>query len=261
MYRATTAAALLAGLALTAGCSSSAPEATGTTPAATPSAATTSAGTDPTAASSPLDGLSAVDVWKKTKADATAAKTVHVAAKLLDGKEAIGINLKLSDADRAFGTLSFNGDKITVRRLGQTLYFKADRGFWATNADAATAKALADKWIMVKKGFSKDMEQFFQLTDIDFILDDALSLTAVEQKTLKLAPGVDIGTQPTIGLTEGSSTEAAAFQLLYVSAADPALPLNFAMSSDNSQYMKFRGWNEKFTVVAPKDAIDLAKAS
>jgi hypothetical protein len=141
------------------------------------------------------------------------------------------------------------------------LYLKADKGFWTTNADAATAKALADKWIMAKKGFSADLEQFFQLTDIDFILDDALKLTAAEQKALKLAPGIDIGTAKTVVLSDESTSDPAQAQLLYVAAADPALPLNFDLGSDDSQFMRFRGWNQKFTVLPPKGAIDLAKGA
>ena len=256
--RATTAATLLACLTLTAGCSKSGPEVIATGPAQT-SAAATSAAPEPSATeATAVDGLSAVEVWKKTKTDADAAKSVHVAARLLDGKELIAINLKLSEAGKAFGTLAFNGDKITVRRLGKTLYFKADRGFWTTNADAATAKALANKWIMVKKGFSKDMEQFFQLTDMDYVVSDMMSLSAAEQQTLKLVPGIDIGRQKTIGLAETDAGQAQ-LQTLYLSADDPALPLNLTFA-DSDQFMKFRSWGQDFTVLAPRGAIDLATA-
>ncbi len=50
------------------------------------------------------------------------------------------------------------------------------------------------------------------------------------------------------------------FKTLYVSAADTVLPVNFAMSSDDRQYMKFRSWGKDFTVVAPAESIDLAAA-
>ena len=257
--RATTAAALLACLTFLAGCSGSnskAPEATGS---ADPSAPAPSTGSAEPGDTSALAGLSAQEVWQKSVADAAAAKTVHVAAKLLAGKEKIGLDLKLSDVGKAFGTLTFDGNKITIRRLGNTMYLKADKGFWTTNADAATAKVLADKWIMAKKGFSAGLEQFFQLTDIDFVLDDALKLTTAEQKALKLAPGVDIGSAKTVLLSDGTGGDPAQAQLLYVAAADPALPLNFDLGSDNSQFMRFRDWNEKFIVLPPKGAIDLAK--
>jgi len=73
-------------------------------------------------------------------------------------------------------------------------------------------------------------------------------------------PGGTIGGRPTVGLTDPTGTDDTAGQTLYVLAGDPALPMNFAMSADHRQFMTFRGWNEDFTVVAPKGAIDLARA-
>jgi hypothetical protein len=262
MFRATKAVIVLACLTLTAGCSgsdpvvaSNLPETGATTSAAAPA---TPAATE---ATNPLDGLSAKEVWQKTKADAAEAKSVHIAARLVDGKDKIALNLKLDSSGKAFGAMILNGDKMTIRRLGQTLYFKADRGFWTTNGDAATAKALANKWIMVKKSTAPDLKDLFDLTDLDSLLDDSLSLTRAEQKRLKLIDGIDIGTQKTVGLSDKRPSGEGEFQTLYVSATEPTLPVNFAVNEDKSQYMKFRGWGENFTVVAPKGAIDLSAAS
>jgi len=249
MPRATMAATLLLALALTAGCSSS-PEKAGGAAASAPAKST-----------SPLTGMSALEVWAKTKSDADATKSVHVTGKFLDGEQKIGMDLKMTDAGKVFGVLTLNNDQILVRRLGKTLYFKADRGFWTKNADAATATALAGKWVKVKQGSSADLEQFFDLTDMDFIVSDVMSLSAAEQQTLKLAPGVGINHQKTVALVDETTTEEAEVETLYVSASDPALPLHLAIGSDNSQFMKFRSWDKDFTVVAPEGAIDLAKAS
>lgn len=254
MPRAKLAAILLACLTLTVGCS-------GKDPYVATSASAFNAGSLPVESRSPLTGMSALEVWEKTKADADAAQSVRVAAKFLDGDAKIAINLRMTDSGKAVGTLVFNGDKIEVRRLGKTMYFLADRGFWASNADAATADLLGGKWIKVKEGFSADMEQFFELTDMDFIVADTMSLSVAEQQGLKLVPGIDINDEPTVGLSDESADGTDEFQTLYVAAADPALPMHFAMSADKSQYMKFRSWNKDFTVAAPKGAIDLAKAS
>jgi hypothetical protein len=255
MHRVTMAATLLIGLALTAGCSGSEP---GATAGAAILDTARSASTETPA---PLAGLSALEVWEKTKTAADAAESVHVAARFLDGKEKVTINLKLADEGKAFGVLVLNGDRIRIRRLGSTLYFRADYGFWEANADAATAEELADKWIMVKQGFSTDLDQFFELTDMDSIVADTMSLSSAQQQQLKLVPGVDVGDRTTVGLADESTENTDDVQTLYVSADNPAFPMNFAMNADNSQYMKFRGWNKAFKVVAPPGAIDLAKAS
>ncbi len=255
MLRATMAATALICLTLTAGCSSS------NSGAATSAALLGTTGSVPAETAAPLAGLSALEVWEKTKTDADAADSVHVTARFLDGEKKIAINLKLTDSGKAFGLLVMNGNRIRVRRLGSTLYFKADYGFWAANADTATGKALADKWIMVKQGFSPDLDQFFQLTDMDSIVADTMNLSSLEREQLKLVPGIDVGTQVTVGLVNESTERRQGFQTLYVSASDPALPLNFALNSDVDQYMRFRDWNEDFKVVAPAGALDLAKVS
>jgi hypothetical protein len=243
------AATLLLAVVLTAGCSSS-PDKAGSAGASAPAKDT-----------SPLSGMSALEVWAKTKSDADATKSVHITAKFLDGEQKIGMNLKMTDSGKVFGELKVNNDEILVRRLGKTLYFKSDRGFWTRNADAATAAALGGKWVKVQQGFSADLEQFFELTDMDFIVSDVMSLSAAEQETLKLEPGIGINHQKTVALVDETTSTEAELQTLYVSVSNPALPLHFAIGSDNSQYMKFRSWNKDFTVVAPQGAIDLAKAS
>jgi hypothetical protein len=256
MARATMAATLLACLTFTTACSGGDPIIS--TDAATAGSQTSAPAEKPAEAASPLAGMSAQQVWKKVKADVTDAESVHVAANLVDGKERIGINLKISKAGKAFGTLTYDGDKMNVRRLGKTLYFKADRGFWTNKANAATAKVLTNKWIMIKKGFDADMEQFFLLTELDFIVNDVLTLTPAEQKALTLVPGIKIAGQQTVGLSDKVATKTEEFETLFVADADPALPLSFP-AEDTSQSMKFRSWNKDFTVVAPKGAIDLAK--
>jgi hypothetical protein len=256
MPRVTMAATLLVCLTLTAGCSSSSPSSS--TSAAALLGAT---GVEPAASTSPLTGMSALDVWEKTKADADAAKSVRVTAEFLDGKQKVAIDLKMTDTAKVFGSLVLNGNQVKVRRLGKTLYFKADYAFWASNADATTGRTLADKWIMVKQGFSADLDQLFRLTDMDSIVADTMSLSATEQEKLKLAPGIDIGERATVGLVDESAESTQEVQTLYVWDNDPALPLKFAMSSDDSQYMKFRGWNKTFPAITAPKAIDLAKAS
>ena len=255
MPRATMVAPLLACLLFTAGCSGS--DAV-TSKGSTPDASATGSASE---TKSPLAGLSAEKVWKQAKANVAQATSVHVIGRMKDGKDKIALNLKLTESGKAFGSIVVNGEKMTIRRLGKTLYFKADRQFWTTSADAATADALANKWIMVKKGSSSDIKEFFQLTDLDFILGETMTLTAASAKKLKLAPGIDIGEVSTVGLIDkGAKASKGEFETLYISDTDTALPMNFSMPTDDTQYMRFREWNETFKVAAPKGAIDLAAA-
>jgi hypothetical protein len=258
MRRAALVVPLLTCLIVTAGCSSS--DADSGVPGGA-GAAGASPGPAPVGNGSPLAGMSALEVWEKTKADADLSKSVHVAAKLLDGEQQIGINLKMSEAGKVFGVLLVDGDRVTVRRLGRTLYVRSDSKFWTAKAGATKSAALAGKWVRVRQDSSADLEQIFELTDMDFLVADIMSLSADEQKTLRLVPGVTVAGRKTVGLADESTTDDAGLQTLYVSATDPALPMHLSIGEKNAQYMKFRGWGEDFTVVAPSGAVDLAKAN
>jgi hypothetical protein len=150
--------------------------------------------------------------------------------------------------------------KVLVRRMGRVLYLKAGPGFWATTDAATVDSELAGKWVRVRPGFDSDLDQYFQLTDMDFMVADLMSLSEAERQTLKLVPGIDVDRRKTVGLAGETLSSDARFETLYVAATGPALPLNFAIGTDRKQFMKFRGWDRKVSVVRPKGAIDLAKA-
>jgi hypothetical protein len=253
MSRLTMVAGLLACLGLTAGCSSSDPGEAVTAPVTTEVAGSATA--EPSEPASALAGMSAAQVWAKTKADVADVKSVHIAAKMVDGKDRISLNLKLSDKGKALGVMTINGDELTIRRLGDVLYFKAQRGFWVKNAgaDATSAKEMAARWFRSTKGASKDTADFFQFTDMKVLLKETMKMTAAERKSLKRVKGITIAGQKTVGL----SIKSQELDRLYVTDADPALPMNMMMVKDKQQYMKFRGWNEDFQVKAPTGSVNM----
>jgi hypothetical protein len=249
----TKAAALLICLALTAGCSGSTPDDRSRPPA------DTEKGVAADGSSASLTGMSALELWAESKANADVAKSVHVAARYRDGRTRIATNLKMTDTGKVFGTVTFDGDKVRLRRLGRTLYLRAGKQFWTRNGGAAAASVRADRWVRVKQGSSTALERFFTLTDMDLVVSELMSLSAAEQAALKLVPGIDIGTRRTIGLADELTTDDSEPQKLYVSATAPAMPLNFVVGSGATRYMKFRSWNKGFDVVAPRGAINLTR--
>jgi hypothetical protein len=253
MPSATKAATLLVCLALTAGCSGSAPDRRTGAPAGAEPAA------DPARKSASLSAMSALELWAESKANADVAKSVHVAARYRDGRTRVATNLKMTDAGKVFGTVTFNGDKVNLRRLGRTLYLKAGTKYWTRTAGAAAANVRADRWVKVKQGSSSAVEPFFRLTDMDLVVSDLMSLSVAEQAALKLVPGIPIGERRTIGLADELTTDDSQFQKLYVSATAPAMPLNFVVGSGATRSMKFRSWNKRFDVVAPRGALDLTR--
>jgi hypothetical protein len=244
MLRATTAiASLLSCLALITGCSDPAIEAGNKTG---------STGAGPSATPEPFAGMSTGDIYKKVKKDVAAAKTVHMAANLVVGKDKIAFNLKVSRNGRAFGTITTNGNKVAVRRIGSVLYLKGSRGFWLEDGDAATADLLAGKWIKGTKRGTKALTDMFEFTELDFILDEFLAITDEEADSMTRVPGVPAAGAETIGLADaakGEETEESG--KLYIATKGPSLPLLVTIDQDKSQYMKFRRWDKPFKVVKP----------
>ena len=249
MPRTMMAATLLACLTFTAGCGGSSPDASSTPPAAAPT--TTEAA--PTTPASELEGLSAAEVWEKLESDVGKAKSVHLSANVVDGKDRIKFNMKLASSGNATGTMTNNGDTVNLRRIGKTLYFKGDRGFWTNNVDPASAKTMAGKWIKTTKGKVAGMEGIFVFTDLDSMLKESLKTTPAEKKALKIIPGIPVDGQETIGL----STKSADLDQLYAAATGPTLPLKITAAKDKKQFMKFQDWDKDFTVEKPAGAIDI----
>ncbi|HST85134.1 MAG TPA: hypothetical protein VLL08_25570 [Kineosporiaceae bacterium] len=251
MSRATMAATLFLCLTLTAGCSDSELV---TAPSSAPSA-TESAAIESTSEVSALEGLSALQIWRKTKKDAKQAKSVHLTGSFIEDNDRIQIDLKLNDTNRGIGTISLNGEKIFVRRLGKVLYFKANRKFW-DSVDPAATNLFGNRWLKTKNQ-SGDMAEFFQLVDMDSFISDSLKLSAADRKKLKRGAGTPVAGQETVAL----KSAAKAFGVLYVAANGPTLPLDLVLPADKRQFMKFRGWNDPVTVTAPKSPIDMDKLS
>lgn len=97
-----------------------------------------------------------------------------------------------------------------------------------------------------------------EILDYSYAESLAFSFASKEGEPLTLVSGIDVGGQSTIGLADtkpGEETKESG--TLYVSSADPALPLHLKLGPDDTRYMKFRSWNEPVRVVAPKGATTL----
>jgi hypothetical protein len=261
MPRATTAVTLLVSLAVGTACSSG-PEITASGPPAASSA-------KPTATASPLDGLSSDEVMAKVEANVKKAKSVHVTARYPregKGEPEFVFNFKLTDTGKAVGSYRSGTDRVWIRRLGKVLYFKANRSFWDEDGSEPPADALAGRWIKERLGSKNDNESFFEITDFDDTLNEAMHFADEEAESqawagedrepLILVPGVEVGGQPTIGLADtkvGEETKESG--TLYVSSTGPTLPLHLKVGLDGTEYVKFRSWNKPFRVTAPKGAI------
>lgn len=90
---------------------------------------------------------SAAQIFKSAVANSRAATSFSVSGSVDQPKMNLTLNLSLSASGMSEGTLTINGGHIEIREIGKTGYFNADKAFWTTNGDAATAQLFAGKWI------------------------------------------------------------------------------------------------------------------
>jgi hypothetical protein len=253
MSRATLlAAAAIVPLALIAGCTNTVADVTVTRPAkagAQPSGTATPA---PTAAPNPAGQL-----WNQTEDNAEQADSVHVAAHLVNGKAKVTVDLTATKDHRAVGSLNLSGHQLVIRRTGKVLYFKADAGFWKAFGDKKTAKKFTNKWIKVTKG-STAMEPIFELTELNYFTDQALSLPASDKQNLLVIAGPVLAGQKTTGLADmPAGKQTAQSGTLLVTTTEPTLPLAWKVGTDGRQYINFDKWNAAVKVAVPKGAFNL----
>jgi hypothetical protein len=250
------AAAAIVPLALIAGCTNTVADATVTQPAQAaanhPSGTATSA---PTASQRPLGP--AGQLWNQTEDNAEQATSVHVTAQLIDGRNKVAVDLAATKEHQAIGQLTLSGNHLVIRRTGKTLYFKADAGFWKAFGDKKTAKKFTNKWIKVTKG-STAMEPIFELTELNYFTDQALSLPVSSKQNLLVIPGPAIAGQKTTGLADmPAGKQTAQSGTLFVTASTPTLPLAWKVGTDGRQYINFDRWNTAVKVAVPKGSFDL----
>jgi hypothetical protein len=233
-----------------------------TTSAAAPSRAAgsaTSASTAPsTAAGGGVADLSATEIFARTKTAFKNADTVRLKGSGASGTTKFAIDMRYATAGDAIGTVTNSGQTIELRRVGQTVYVKADKAFWTKSAGPAVAELLGGKYLKAPLSDPR-VAQLGSFTDKNSFADQVLSpATGVTKGGTKTIRGV-----PAIGLVDKSGTGSAT---LYVATSGEPVPLQLTPSSGsgNEGLFDFLDYGKPIDVAAPPaaqtiDATKLAK--
>lgn len=218
--------------------------------AAAPSqaAGSAAASASPTAATSGVADLAATEIFARTKAAFKAADTVRLKGSGASGTTKFAIDMRYSTAGNAIGTVSNAGQTIELRRVGQTVYVKADKAFWTKSAGAAVAELLGGKYLKAPLADPR-VAQLGAFTDKNSFADEVLSPSNnVSKGDTKSIRGI-----PAIGLVDKSSTGSAT---LYVSTSGEPVPLQLAPSSGagNEGSFDFLDYGKPVDVAVPPAA-------
>lgn len=217
------------------------------------------ASTVATAATSPLQGLSADQVLAKAKQAALAATSVHAAGAGTSGGDELQIDLRLKAGEGGSGTIGVDGATFEIVVKGQDLYFKTGEEFFkSTLGDAYTpdvAKLIVGKFL---KGSVTDprFSNFADLTDLNAFMKNTLK----PEGAISRANGKPVGGVPTVALNDDAKDGGT----LYIADDGTNLPLAIepnAGDSGNSGSITFSEWNVAVSITPPPDnqVVDISK--
>jgi hypothetical protein len=223
------------------------------TSAAAPSQAAGSAGSSaaaasPSAAGGDVAALAAPEIFARTKAAFKKADTVRLTGSGASGTTKFAIDMRYATAGDAVGTVTNAGETIELRRVGQTIYVKADKAFWTKSAGAAVGELLGGKYLKAPLTDQR-VAQLGAFTDKNSFADEVLSpsntVTKGDTKTIR---GI-----PAIGLVDKSSSGSAT---LYVATTGEPVPLQLAPTAGagNEGSFDFLDYGKPVDVAAPPAA-------
>ncbi len=221
-----------AGVLTFAGCGGS-----GSTPATPPP--TTAA-----PATSSLAGLTADEVLAKAKTTAQAAKSVHVKGELSDSGQSITIDLQLAGVARGSGTVTQNGGRIDLVRIGNDIYFKGDeKALTQTVAqgNAQLVKLIAGRYVKA----TVDTPGFSNFAGLLDLVEFVKGVMSPDGKISRI-DGKPVAGIPTVGLKDDAKTGG----FLYIADQGEPFPLLLEPASGPGS-VTMREWNADATITAP----------
>ena len=227
-----------------------------TAPAAAPSRA--GASSSPSAsAGGELAALPPEQILARAKTAIRSADSVRLTGGGSSGSDTFEVDMRYGAGGKAYGTVGSSGQTIELRRVGQTVYLKADAAFWQATGGAQAAKLLGGKFLKAPLTDAR-VKQLADFTDKDTFVGEVLDpdgdLTKGEVKQIdgKSAIGV---VNKTTATNEGGT--------LYVATEGEPYPLQLvpdAGSKDDGE-LTFSEYGEPVEVEIPSAAetVDVTK--
>jgi len=214
------------------------PEATGPTagptvePTATPTASRT-AGPRPTATPS----VSAAQWLRRARTAAEAAGSYQVRGDTDVGGSQVSISLSVA-WDRAQGSVTIDGRKSKLTRIGDTVYLKPDPEFLPLlDIDKSKAKSLEKKWVSAPLGDER-------LPTVLALMDPETSLSV---RSPRIAGQQDVRARPTIVISGDDASSS-----LFVALSGKPLPQAIAPPGAQTPVTVYNYGTKGVTAEAPK---------
>jgi hypothetical protein len=191
---------------------------------------------------------SAEQVVTDAQKAALGASSVHVTGTIRDNGTPLKMDVTIVKDKGGKGTLSENGLKFELIRIGDTAYIRGSDAFLKQFAGPAAAALLQGKWLK-GSATSGQLAALTPLTDADQLFKAALG----QHGKLKNNGEVDYNGDQAVEIhdtTQGGK--------LYVASNGDPFPIALKGGAQQGN-IAFDDWNADATVEAPKGAVDLSQ--
>ena len=189
-------------------------------------------------------------VLADAKAAATSASSAHVSGNLESAGTAITLDLSTARGKGAKGSMSTNGRKFDLVRIGDTAYIHGSDAFWQHYAGSGIAQLLHDRWVKAPI-LQPRFRSLAPLTSIGLLLGQ---VSAHHGKLVNDGKTAYKGTQ-VVAIRDTSDDSK-----LYVAATGKPYPVAIVGGKKNqSGTITFDNWNEDVSLSAPSNAIDISQ--
>jgi len=188
-------------------------------------------------------------VFADAKSAATSASSAHVSGSLVSNGTPYTLDLSMSRAKGAKGSVSINGLRFDLVKIGDTAYIKGSDAFYRHFA-GPVAQLIHGKWIKL----SASSDRVRSVAALSSISGLFAKISASHGKL------VNDGTKTYQGQQVVVIRDVSDNSKLYVAATGKPYPVAIVGGNKKqSGRVTFDDWNEPVSLTAPKDAIDISQ--
>ncbi|WP_309140466.1 hypothetical protein [Streptomyces sp. PKU-EA00015] len=212
----------------------------------------TACGEDPDAGTNGIGKLTAQEIENKARVAADGATAVRLSGTLVSKGGTYKLNMRLKQ-DGGTGSVTSKENTFELLRIGDTLFLKADAGFWShadgedgeepSGSDEEVADKLEDKYVKVPQG-DPSYKQFRGFTDMDVLLDGLLGMQGELSKGDRTQVGGIRAIKVLAAKGEGG--------VLAVSLTGKPYPLQFTRAG-GAGVLTLGDWDKDFELAEPSE--------
>jgi hypothetical protein len=191
---------------------------------------------------------SAAQIVADAKKAAAGASSVHVSGTIAESGSQLKLDLTVSNAGKAKGTITTGGASFQLVRVGKTLYIKGTEAFYKKVGGSAAASLLAGKWLKVPTT-SQQFSSVGSVTNMSQLIGGTLAAHGAISK----AGTTTFQGQQVVGIKDKASGG-----ILYVATTGKPYPVGIARTGSGGGQVVFDQWGKPVSVKAPSGALDIS---